>query len=96
MPKYLGKVRYWMNSGQHVLAMSFSEFDPEPTSILAPAWRRQVLCSGIGFVLLRTCAILNWSVILTQKRRSSWQRAPLPKLVNCFLVTLHAHDILAE
>jgi hypothetical protein len=27
---YLGDVRYWMNSGKHVLALSFSEFDPIP------------------------------------------------------------------
>ena len=31
MPKYLGKVRYWMNSGKHMLALSFSGFDPNPT-----------------------------------------------------------------
>ena len=29
MPKYLGNVRYWVNSGRHVLALSFSGFDPE-------------------------------------------------------------------
>ena len=27
-----GDVRYWMNSGKHMLAWSFSEFDPERTS----------------------------------------------------------------
>jgi hypothetical protein len=26
-PKYLGNVRYWVNSGKHVLAWSFSGFD---------------------------------------------------------------------
>jgi hypothetical protein len=31
MPKYLGDVRCWVNCGKHVLAMSFSEFDPKPT-----------------------------------------------------------------
>src|SRR5713101_5317561 len=31
MPKYLGNVRYWMNSGKHMLALSFSGFDPEQT-----------------------------------------------------------------
>jgi hypothetical protein len=32
MPKYLGNVRYWANSGKHVLALSFSGFDPQQTS----------------------------------------------------------------
>jgi hypothetical protein len=27
----LGDVRYWMNSGKHMLALSFSGFDPNPT-----------------------------------------------------------------
>jgi hypothetical protein len=35
MPKYLGNVRYWVNSGKHVLALSFSGFDPKPKSDLA-------------------------------------------------------------
>src|SRR5260370_479879 len=29
MPKYLGNVRCWVNSGKHVLARSFSGFDPK-------------------------------------------------------------------
>src|SRR6267142_5596038 len=28
MPKYLGGVRCWVNSGKHMLAWSFSGFDP--------------------------------------------------------------------
>jgi len=32
MPKYLGDVRCWVNSGKHVLALSFSGFDLERTS----------------------------------------------------------------
>jgi len=28
MPKYLGDVRYWVNSGNHMLSLSFSGFDP--------------------------------------------------------------------
>ena len=32
MPKYLGNVRYWVNSGKHVLALSFSVFDPKRSS----------------------------------------------------------------
>ena len=32
MPKYLGDVRCWVNSGKHVLALSFSGFDPNATS----------------------------------------------------------------
>jgi hypothetical protein len=32
MPKYLGDVRCWVNSGKHLLALSFSGFDPERTS----------------------------------------------------------------
>jgi hypothetical protein len=28
MPQYLGNVRYWVNSGKHLLALSFSGFDP--------------------------------------------------------------------
>ena len=27
MPKYLSNVRYWVNSGKHLLALSFSAFD---------------------------------------------------------------------
>jgi hypothetical protein len=27
MPKYLGDVRCWVNSGNHMLALSFSGFD---------------------------------------------------------------------
>ena len=31
-PKYLGNVRYWVvNSGKHLLALSFSGFDPTET-----------------------------------------------------------------
>jgi hypothetical protein len=32
MPKYLGDVRCWVNSGKHMLALSFSGFDPSETS----------------------------------------------------------------
>jgi hypothetical protein len=32
MPKYLGDVRCWVNSGKHLLSLSFSGFDPERTS----------------------------------------------------------------
>jgi hypothetical protein len=28
IPKYLGNVRYWVNSGKHLLTLSFSGFDP--------------------------------------------------------------------
>jgi hypothetical protein len=28
MPKYLGNVRYWLNSGKHLLPASISGFDP--------------------------------------------------------------------
>ena len=31
MPKYLGDVRCWVNSGSHLLALSISEFDPTRT-----------------------------------------------------------------
>src|SRR5260370_36809213 len=31
MPKYLGDVRCWVNSGKHVLSLSFSGFDPTAT-----------------------------------------------------------------
>jgi len=34
MPKYLGDVRCWVNSGKHLLALSFSGLDPERTSSL--------------------------------------------------------------
>jgi hypothetical protein len=36
MPKYLGYVRCWVNSGKHVLAWSFSGFDPSQTLMGAP------------------------------------------------------------
>jgi hypothetical protein len=31
MPKYLGDVRCWVNSGKHLLSWSFSGFDPDAT-----------------------------------------------------------------
>ena len=31
MPKYLGDVRCWVNSGKHLLLLSFSGFDPQRT-----------------------------------------------------------------
>ena len=31
IPKYLGNVRYWENSGKHLLAASISPFDPTRT-----------------------------------------------------------------
>jgi len=31
MPKHLGDVRYWVNSGKHLLSLSFSGFDPTRT-----------------------------------------------------------------
>jgi hypothetical protein len=31
MPKYLGNVRCWVNSGRHLLSLSFSGSDPERT-----------------------------------------------------------------
>jgi hypothetical protein len=31
MPKSLGDVRCWVNSGKHMLPSSFSGFDPEQT-----------------------------------------------------------------
>jgi hypothetical protein len=31
MPKYLGDVRCWVNSGKHLLSLSFSGFDPTQT-----------------------------------------------------------------
>jgi hypothetical protein len=31
MTKYLGDVRCWVNSGKHLLALSFSGFDPTET-----------------------------------------------------------------
>jgi hypothetical protein len=34
MPKYLGDVRCWVNSGKHMLAWSFSGFDPIRKSTL--------------------------------------------------------------
>jgi hypothetical protein len=32
MPTALRNVRYWLNSGKHLLALSFSGFDPQETS----------------------------------------------------------------
>jgi len=34
MPKYLGDVRCWVNSGKHLLSLSFSGFDPKQTSAI--------------------------------------------------------------
>jgi hypothetical protein len=36
MLKYFGDVRCWVNSGKHLLALSFSEFDPKATSSTNP------------------------------------------------------------
>ena len=33
MPKYLGDVRCWVNSGKHLLSSSFSGFDPTETLV---------------------------------------------------------------
>jgi hypothetical protein len=33
MPRYLGDVRCWVNSGNHMLAWSFSGFDLELTKL---------------------------------------------------------------
>src|SRR5260370_42234026 len=35
LPKYLGDVRCWVNSGKHLLSLSFSGFDPTRTLVLA-------------------------------------------------------------
>src|SRR5712671_6157002 len=35
IPKYLGDVRCWVNSGKHLLSLSFSGFDPARTSSAA-------------------------------------------------------------
>ena len=41
MQKYLGKVRYWMDSVKHLLALSFSGFDPNVTTrvLCSPSWQ---------------------------------------------------------
>jgi hypothetical protein len=42
----LGDVRYWMNSGKHMLALSFSVFDPQETSTgiwLSRDYRRSII-----------------------------------------------------
>jgi hypothetical protein len=50
IPKYLGNVRYWVNSGKHVLALSFSGFDhPKATSIPRIAMPQKAL-----FISLQT------------------------------------------
>jgi hypothetical protein len=33
MPKYLGNVRCWVNSGRHLLSLSFSGSDPLRTFV---------------------------------------------------------------
>jgi hypothetical protein len=43
----LANVRYWVNSGRHMLAASSSGFDPEPTSgLICLAQKRY--SSGVG------------------------------------------------
>jgi hypothetical protein len=63
MPKYLGDVRCWVNSGKHLLSLSFSGFDPMYGPAVrckrfSSSWRSAVLhqCirSLIGADLLRT------------------------------------------
>ena len=49
MPKYLGDVRCWVNSGKHLLSLSFSGFDPNRTCdtligvVPVGAWTRQTV-----------------------------------------------------
>jgi hypothetical protein len=50
IPKYLGNVRYWVNSGKHVLALSFSGFDPTRTFDLI------IVCGWLGHLSLADCA----------------------------------------
>ena len=63
MPKYLGDVRCWVNSGKHLLAASISGFDPNVWSgralqevfvEVAVAVLHQCIRSLIGADLLRT------------------------------------------
>jgi hypothetical protein len=56
MPRYLGDVRYWVNSGKHLLSLSFSGFDPSRKSstpfavtyeaATLPSGRAKLLSSG--------------------------------------------------
>ena len=43
-----GDVRYWMNSGKHMLALSISEFDPQRTLGRVPGPHRKWVCSARG------------------------------------------------
>jgi hypothetical protein len=53
MPKYLGDVRCWVNSGKHLLSLSFSGFDPKLPFLTAPADSRVGWKADIRTVLLR-------------------------------------------
>src|SRR5258705_13692235 len=46
MPKYIGDVRCWVNSGKHMLSLSFSAFDPYRSSS-ALRWR----CGAVSNVV---------------------------------------------
>ena len=47
MPKYLGDVRCWVNSGKHLLSLSFSGFDPTRTLALRRKAGRAILSFAI-------------------------------------------------
>src|SRR4029077_5255266 len=53
MPKYLGNVRCWVNSGKHLLALSFSAFDPSRTSTSLRDFARKAPSAPSGALLAR-------------------------------------------
>jgi hypothetical protein len=47
MPKYLGDVRCWVKSGKHLLALSFSGFDPQATFAQSKLRGAAVSCCSV-------------------------------------------------
>ena len=83
MPKYLGDVRCWVNSGKHLLAASISGFDPMYGPAVrckrfSSSWHSAVLhqCirSLLGAVLLRTIMDISARAISLADRpqRAIW------------------------
>jgi hypothetical protein len=46
MPKHLGDVRCWVNSGKHLLSLSFSGFDPGCVKTLCCCYDSPVILRG--------------------------------------------------
>src|SRR6266481_9002261 len=96
MPKYLGDVRCWVNSGKHMLASSFSGFDPGPNSDMGPPRQRLTRIaridgdqSGGAGTILQTCDVRqcadhtsSYNIRPPLLKKSSWGK-PISMIWSC-------------